>query len=73
MELLGRAGEELLGAVGVVAQPGLREPERERERDEALLRAVVQVALEAHPRVVGRLDDARPGGAQLGLLRLRAR
>ena len=35
-----------------------RDPERERERDEPLLRAVVQVALDPAARLVGRLDDA---------------
>ena len=47
-----------------------REAKRERERDEPLLRAVVEVALEPPPLGVARLDDARPRRAQL--LELRA-
>lgn len=35
-------------------------PQKERETDEALLCAVVQVALELLPLCVRRLDDARP-------------
>ena len=35
-----------------------RDPQRERERDEPLLRAVVQVPLDPAPRLVRRLDDA---------------
>ena len=35
-----------------------REPELHRERDEMLLRAVVQVAFDLAPRLVGRRDDA---------------
>ena len=48
-------------------------PDLEREADEALLRAVVEVALDPAPRVVGGLHDPRPRGAQLvgaGLLDL---
>src|SRR3712207_7719953 len=44
----------------VVAQLRLGDPQRERERDEALLRAVVQVALDAPPLGVAGLDDAHP-------------
>jgi len=58
LKLVARAAEQLLCAVGILAEAGLGEPQRERKRDEALLGAVVQVALEAHPGVVGRLDDA---------------
>ena len=42
-----------------------RQPDGERDRDQALLRAVVQVALELAALGVGRGDDAGPGGAQL--------
>ena len=38
----------------------------EAERDEALLDAVVQIALDPPPRLVGRRDDTRAGGGQLG-------
>ena len=69
-ELLPGSGEDLVGAVGVVPQPRLREPQRERERDEPLLRAVVQVPLEPAALVVAGLDDPRARGAQLRLLRL---
>ena len=41
------------------------ERERERQRDEPLLRAVVEVALEPPPLDVGGLDEPEPGGAQL--------
>ena len=37
-----------------------QQPERERQRDEPLLGAVVEVALEPAPFLVGRLDDPRP-------------
>ena len=69
-ELLAGGAEDLVGAVGVVPKPRLREPERERERDEPLLRAVVQVPLEPPALVVAGFDDARARGAQLRLLRL---
>src|SRR5213078_2248298 len=44
-----------------------RQPQRERERDEPLLRAVVEVALEPAPLGVLRLDEPVPGGAELVL------
>ena len=69
-ELLPGGGEDLVGAVGVVPEPRLREPERERERDEPLLRAVVEVSLEPAALVVAGFDDPRARGAQLRLLRL---
>ena len=49
-----RAEPTQAGAV----DPRLREPEREAQRDEALLRAVVQVAFQAPALLIGRLDDA---------------
>jgi hypothetical protein len=70
VELLRCIREELVGRLGVVTQPRLREPQGKRQRHEPLLRAVVQVALEAHARVVGGLDDARSGRPQLRLLGL---
>ena len=41
-----------------------REPELHRERDEVLLRAVVQVAFDLAPRLVGRRNNASTGGLQ---------
>ncbi len=78
-QLVERDGELLLrvGDGGAERRPvvcRLREAEAERECEEALLRAVVQVALEAAPLVVGGFDDPRPrcahlvdGGPQLRL------
>ena len=48
---------------------GSREPERERERDEPLLRAVVEVALDPPLLGIGRGDDPRPRRPHLGELR----
>ena len=50
--------------------PGLaeREPQVVGQREQPLLRAVVQVALEPAPRGVAGLDDARSRGAQLAQL-----
>ena len=45
--------------------PAPRDLQRQRERDEALLRAVVDVALDAPPLGVLRGDDARAGGAHV--------
>ena len=57
-----------------VAEPRLEHPQVEREADELLLGAVVEVALDPPARVVGGLDDPQPrdpqllhAGAQLGL------
>ena len=57
-----------------VAEPRLEHPQVEREADELLLGAVVQVALDPPAGVVGGLDDPQPrhpqlldAGAQLGL------
>ena len=57
-----------LGAV--VPQAGLRQAQRERERDETLLRAVVEVALEPPSLFVAGRDDACARGLELGLLPL---
>ena len=48
-----------------VLQPRLEHPQVQRERDELLLRAVVQVALDPPPRRVARLDDPQPRQPQL--------
>ena len=45
-----------------------REPQRQRQADEVLLRAVVQVALDPAPRVVARGHDAGARRAQLLLV-----
>ena len=61
-------GEELVdGAVPSAIRP-LGELEREADPEQALLRAVVEVALEPPPLGVAGLDDARAGGAYLGEL-----
>ena len=52
-------------ALGVGRELGLREPQRERERDEPLLGAVVEVALEAPALGVLRLDEPRARGPDL--------
>ena len=62
-QLLARARE-----VGVVRMPARRQPQHQRERDEPLLRAVVQVALQPPALGVARGDDAR---ARRGELRAR--
>ena len=50
----------------VLGQPPARDLDVEHERDEPLLGAVVEVALDLAPGVVGGLDDAGARGAQLG-------
>src|SRR4051794_31840260 len=59
VELLRRALQDLLDRgrwLGL--QLRARQPQGQRERDEALLCAVVQVTLELAPLFVARLDDA---------------
>ena len=63
-----RVGDELMGPQGVVVDHAVRHPQLKRERDEPLLRAVVQVPLEAAPLGVSGLDDA---GARRGELLVR--
>ena len=53
------------GRLRVALGQAAREPHVQRERDEPLLRAVVEVALDPAAGVVGGLDDARARGAQL--------
>ena len=68
---LGQRDRELLADLvdgagqPAVTQPRLEHPQVQRERDELLLRAVVQVALDPPPRVVRRLDDPQPRDPQL--------
>ena len=45
---------------------GLGAAQIQRERDQALLYAIVEIALETPPRVVRRRHDARPRGGHLG-------
>ena len=56
--------EQTVRRSGVALDQLAREPELHRERNEMLLRAVVQVALDLAARLVGRRDDARAGRAQ---------
>ena len=70
VEILAGAVEQL-PCLGLVRpeQPQAR-PQLEPERDEALLRAVVEVARDLQPRRVRRLDDSRAGAQQtLSVLR----
>ena len=75
-QLLERLRQLLAGALerrarlGLVAAAAGGEPQVERERDEPLLRAVVQVALEPAALGVARLDDPRARGGEI-LARLR--
>ena len=62
-KLLPRPAEDRRRRVGIAPELGLGEPEGERERDEALLGAVVEVPLEPPPLGVGRVDEARRGAA----------
>ena len=69
-ELLACGFEHGVGGGRIGVELALGEAERERERDEPLLRAVVEVALEPAPGLVARLDDAGARRAQLLLLPL---
>ena len=52
--------------VAVLGMPARRQPQHQRQRDEPLLRAVVQVALQPPPLGVAGLDDARARGGEIG-------
>ena len=52
-------GQHCLGLAVLGDLPG--QPQFHGERDQVLLRAVVQVALDRAPRGVGRGDDPQPG------------
>ena len=67
-ELLARGIDDRRRSLRVGGRARLGEPERDRERHEALLGAVVEIALEHAPRLVGGLDDARARGADLLVL-----
>jgi hypothetical protein len=57
LELALRFGEKRLRSFGVLPQVRLGHPEPECERHESLLRAVVQVSLQASALGVACLDD----------------
>ena len=69
VEVVRRGVEQLAGRLRVALQARARGPQRDRERDELLLRAVVQVALDPAPRGVRALHDPRARRAQLLHLR----
>ena len=72
-ELAARRRHQLLGRGGVAPDVGLDHPQLQRDRDQPLLRAVVQIALEpaalgvagGHDALAGRLHLGEPS---LGLL-----
>ena len=64
-ELRARLGHERRAGRGIVLQPPLGHGQREAERDQPLLRAVVQVALQAPALRVGRVHEACAGRPQL--------
>ncbi len=57
--------EECVDVDGAVAKVSLRQPHRHSQRDEPLLGAVVQVALEPQPFSVAHLDEPGPAGLDL--------
>ncbi len=71
-QILGGERDQLLGLARRRRDLGLDEPQPDRDRDEPLLGAVVQVALDAAALGVAGLDDAQPRGGEL-VARLRAR
>ena len=64
-ELFARSRKQLSGACRIVGKPRLGEAKPERERHQALLRAVVEVPLEPPSLCVAGLDDARARCVQL--------
>ena len=68
-QLVERGAQLRVGCVealgGRAAELRAQQSQREREHDEPLLGAVVEVALEPPPLGVAGLDDARPRRAQL--------
>ena len=59
-----RRADHLGRQLGMLGDLVLRDPQRQRERDEPLLGAVVEVALEPAALLQARLDDPRAGTAQ---------
>src|SRR5262249_57254824 len=72
VELARGAGENRLHRIRILLELRACESERQRQRHEPLLRAVVEVSLEPAPLLVSRLDEARAGRLQI-LTRLCAR
>ncbi len=58
--------DQLTGGVEVVAEPGLGPAELHGQRDQPLLRAVVQVTLDPPPLRLGRVDHPLAADLQLG-------
>jgi hypothetical protein len=58
-------GNQLGNARRITREPRLGQPEHHRQGDQALLRAVVQIALDAWALGVGGGDDALPGVVQV--------
>ena len=63
-QLVDRAVEERR-RVGTVGHAHACEPEVQRQRHEPRLRAVMEIAFDAPPLAVGRLDQSRSRGTQL--------
>ena len=59
VELAGRLVEQLAGALLVGPEPRAGQPQRQRDRDEPLLRAVVEVAFEPAAGLVARAHEPR--------------
>ena len=68
LQLLARVLEELRRELGCIPRLRAREAEVDGEGDQALLRAVVEVALDPPPLEVGRLHDPRARLAKQFLL-----
>ena len=65
-QLLDDARQRALELAELRGHPCLRRAQLQPERDEPLLGAVVQIALDPPPRLIGGGDDPRPRGHQLG-------
>ena len=57
-EFFSRPLEHFLRPGRILLEPALRQPKRKRDRDESLLRAVVEIPLELPARIVAGSDDA---------------
>ena len=60
------AVEQRTGALGILLHPRLRQPQLQRQRHEALLSAVVEVALQPPALGDADIDEPRPRALQLG-------
>src|SRR5512133_990287 len=65
LRLLARLSDQACCARWIAREPRLGEPEHHRQGDQALLRAVVQITLDALALGVGGRDDALPRVAQV--------